>query len=279
MMVLPFFELSQPNGPNRRLTADIALVSGDKPIRLIEAKKFSKTLDPGYITHYLSKEVMGAVTNGNYWIFVLGQTSYVAGPILDEHGDPNQELQFHIISVLKQTNLKSAKNLAGKFFATWSANAPSIKPKVWSINKGLGTREYATKQTYERLSDALAEARAFVAENSPTEMLLEELQEMGSEIARGTLEVSENRLVWWLPNGKRAIRLNLKSRQIDMLALTELISLVGENTITASIKMHDKNRNISVIRATNIDEVRVMGSESGRYSNGPDTSPQRRYSD
>jgi hypothetical protein len=55
----PFFEFSQPNGPNRRLSADIALVQGETPIWLIEAKRFTQNLHPDLIAPYLKSGCYG----------------------------------------------------------------------------------------------------------------------------------------------------------------------------------------------------------------------------
>lgn len=256
--LVPYFELSQPNGPNKRLSADIALVSGDKPVWLVEAKKFTKRLDPGLIAPYLSPDVMGVVTNGNHWVFVLGDEVFVAGPVLSETGSPNAKHQEAIISVLSSTNLKVAAGLARKSLSRWSEYVVSRKPTVWTINKGLGTREFAERTIYQRLSDVLPIALSLVVENSATESLLEELEETGAEIPIGYLELSENRLVWWLRNGLRGIRLNLKSRQIDMLSSSALLDAVGRAHIQASLKMHDKNHDMYVVRATELDEIRSL---------------------
>lgn len=45
-----FYEYSQPNGPNKRLSADIAIVQGSRPVWLIEAKKFARKLHPGQVS-------------------------------------------------------------------------------------------------------------------------------------------------------------------------------------------------------------------------------------
>ncbi len=62
----PFFEYSQPNGPNRRLSADIALMRGDRPIWLVEAKRYSQRLHPDLVASHLREGLMGTVTNGNH---------------------------------------------------------------------------------------------------------------------------------------------------------------------------------------------------------------------
>ena len=256
--LVSYFEFSQPNGPNKRLSADIALLNNNKPVWLIEAKKFGKKLDPGLIAPYLTDGVMGVVTNGNYWIFVICQKIYVAGPVLSEHGEAIFDIQTVIISLLSQTNEDAAASLACKTLSAWSGHIISKRPTVWTLNKGLGSREFAKKVIYNRLSDAVLEVLPLVVEGSPTELLLEELQQSGAEIPGGRIEVSKNRLVWWLQSGARAIRLNLKSRQIDMLASNRLIEAVGKTLIRASIKMHDKNYEMSVLRATEVDEVRSL---------------------
>jgi hypothetical protein len=106
----PFFEYTRPNGPNKRLSADIALMGEDSqaPIWLIEAKKYDRKIDPGMIDPYLNPGAMGVVTNGNQWIFkVRGRWMYLYRAI-DSVGD-TVEFWFN-----EQRDLPAAKRFFRK---------------------------------------------------------------------------------------------------------------------------------------------------------------------
>ena len=70
--------------------------------------------------------------------------------------------------------------------------------------------------------------------------------------------MSEKRLVWWLSDRRRGVRLDLNAHQVDMLALNALLDAAGRENIKATIKLHDKNHEMSVCRASTSPEIRSL---------------------
>jgi hypothetical protein len=87
---------------------------------------------------------------------------------------------------------------------------------------------------------------------------LEEIIESGQEISIGEIEVSEKRLIWWLPDGRRGARINLEGRHLEILVLNEFLDLYGRRRILGSLKLHVKNHAMSVCKATTLGEMRSV---------------------
>lgn len=254
----PFFEFSQPNGPNKRLSADIALLRDERPVWLIEAKRFTQSLHPDLVAPYLKQGVMGVVTNGSYWIFVVRGQTAVLGPLVRTDGSIDKAVQVQLLTLLSLVSEDDALSYDLPWTSSWAPIKRGASAAVWRLNVGAGIREFAEKVTFDSLRDALPVAEAYVKPDSPTEMFLEELRESGAEVSAGTIEVSRKRLIWWLPTGSRGARINLESRQVEILVLNTLLQSVGRSRIEASIKMHDKNHAMSTCKASTPSEIRSL---------------------
>ncbi|MCS3507479.1 hypothetical protein [Achromobacter sp. JUb104] len=145
----------------------------------------------------------------------------------------------------------------------WLGIAAVESPQIWYINKATGSREFAVKLHFDTLGDAACAALKHAKQGTSTALLLEELLATGVEIRGGSVEASKNRLIWVLPGLGRGARVDLASRQLDMLVQKTLIDAVGRDTISASIKLHDKNHHMSVCKATAPHEVSSLVRVSG----------------
>lgn len=253
-----FFEFSQPNGPNKRLSADIALIRGEQPVWLIEAKRFTQSLHPDLVAPYLKPGMMGAVTNGNHWVFIVRGQTIVLGPMIKSNGSRDLNVEAEVVSILTLLSEDDVLKHTGPWAASWAPFERTSGPPIWRLNEGAGSREFAEKVTFEHLSDAVKAALPHVRPNSPTAQLLEELNESGADISSGSIEVSSKRLIWWLPDRRRGARLNLESSQVEMLVLNSILSKVGRDQIQASVKLHDKNHAMSTCKANSLAEVRSL---------------------
>ncbi|SHL95847.1 hypothetical protein SAMN05444389_102355 [Paracoccus solventivorans] len=248
----PYFEYFRPNGPNRRLSVDIALINDDQPVWMIEAKKYSRILNPGFITPYLTSGEMGVVSNGNIWIFHIQDQSAVVGPILDPQGFLIQSKLDRIISTLSQTDPISAKASLDNWQSTWVDYQKTMSPAVWYLGKGTGERIYAEKKETKSLREAIDVILASfigVRHDSPLGKFLSMLQDEDVEISSGYIELSVNRLVWQLPDGQRAARIDLTTRQLEILVHNDIIDAAGLVSILAHKKMHDKNPKMTTYKA------------------------------
>ncbi|GAB3656317.1 hypothetical protein [Ramlibacter alkalitolerans] len=254
-----FFEYSQPNGPNRRLSADVAILRNEEPVWLIEAKRFTQKLHPDLVAGYLKPGVMGVVTNGNDWIFVVRGKHLRIGPMVHEDGTIDIAIRDALVRTLSSVSEDDALRNHTLWCDAWVVPKKSGKaPAVWEVNRGKGSRVYAEKETFTRLRDAVQKAAEFAKPDSQTGFFLEEVLQSGSEIPGGSIEVSEKRLIWWLPGGGRGVRINLESKQLEILVHNSLLDAVGRHNIKASIKLHDKNHAMSVCKASTPAELRSL---------------------
>ncbi|CUI84399.1 Uncharacterised protein [Achromobacter xylosoxidans] len=250
-----FYEYSQPNGPNKRLSADIAIVQGSRPVWLIEAKKFARKLHPGLIDCYLRPGMMGVVTNGNHWIFLVRGKHVLYGPMVRPDGRVDAVVRARVTRMLACISEDEAFGLDDGWREDWRGIAAVESPRIWYMNKATGSREFAEKLLFDTLGDAARAALKHAKHGTSTAMLLEALLAAEMEIRGGSVEVSKNRLIWVLPGLGRGARVDLASRQLDMLVHNTLIDAVGRETISASIKLHDKNHHMSVCKASTPQEV------------------------
>lgn len=262
----PFFEFSQPNGPNKRLSADIALIRGEQPVWLIEAKKFTQSLHPDLVAPYLKEGVMGVVTNGSHWVFVVRGQTAVVGPLVRSNGSIDKSVQEQLVELLSLVSEDAALQQAHPWSRSWAPIRRGASAAVWRLNEGTGSRELAETASFESLRLALQVAEGYVKPDSPTAMFLEELRESGAEIGAGTVQVSSKRLIWWLPTRLRGARINLESWQVEMLVLNNLLESVGRDRIKASIKLHDKNHAMSTCKASTPTEIRSLVPLFGAYT-------------
>ncbi len=254
-----YFEYFKPNGPNRRLSVDIALVDGnERPIWMIEAKKISRTLNPGFVTPYLTRGEMGVVSNGEYWVFCIDGETTTVGPILDADGYIIPNEVDRIVSTLFQVTPSDAKAALNGWKTGWSGYNIENKQNVWRLGKGTVERVFAKKMKTDSLQEAvgaiLATSTAIKPE-TPLEKFLLMLQERDIEIPEGYIEFSVSRLVWRLADGRRGFRILLSGKQLEMLIHSDIVGSVGEERITAQAKMHDKNDKMILYKASTDAEL------------------------
>jgi hypothetical protein len=252
--LISYYELSVWPETHRRLSADVALVDDeDRRVWLIEAKKVKSRLKADFIKSYLSPGVMGAVTNGNRWIFQADGKSYDIGPLILPNGTMGKDAQDFIVSVLscrtEETALRTLSALPENIIWRGTAKLPT----VWHIDKGKGLKKFAEKSTFSSLREAIPAAMEHA--KGSTKLFLQKLLEQKIEIPTGYLDVSNLRMVWRIHKGKRAARINLESAQLEILVLTEILNSLGLATILASRKLHDKNTEFTVCKASQLNEI------------------------
>lgn len=62
-------------------------------------------------------------------------------------------------------------------------------------------------------------------------------------------------MIWWIEERVRGVRLNLSGQHLELLVDNALLEGLGRENIRASIKMHDKNIRMSVLKAGMPEEL------------------------
>lgn len=258
----PFFEYSTPNGPNKRLSADIALIPAGRstPVWMIEAKKFERHVDPGMVDSYLVPGAMGVVTNGNQWIFKIAGKYLGIGPLLRPDGRVDETVYRRLVALIATLDEDSALALSDEWTDTWTARTKAASPEIWKVSGGKGTRAYHEMIRYETLQEAAAAARAHAQSGTLAANLLDQIIDAGRQVPVGWIEVNKARMVWWLMHGRRGARLNLTGRHMEMLVDNVILDQIGRQNVKASIKMHDKNIAMSMLKAGMADELEGLVS-------------------
>jgi len=252
-----FFEYPQPNGPNKRLSADIALMAEGRqtPVWLVEAKKFGRQVNPGMIDPYLNPGAMGAVSNGSQWIFKIAGRYLSVGPLLRPDGRVDETIYHRLVALIATVDEESALALSDEWTETWAATSKAAGPTIWKVSGGKGTRAYHEKARYESLQEAAAAARAHASSGTLAAVLLDAIIDAGQEAAIGYFEVNKARMIWWLKDRMRGARLNLTGKHMEMLVDNGILDRIGRQNVRASIKMHDKNVQMSMLKAGIPDEL------------------------
>lgn len=247
----PFFEYAQPNGPNKRLSADIALTAEGRktPVWLVEAKKFGRKIDPGMIDAYLNPGAMGLVTNGNQWIFKIAGRYLSVGPLLRPDGRVDEAIYNRLVEMIGTVEEASALALSDAWMDMWKATRQATGPAIWKISGGKGSRAYHEKTRYETLQEAAAAARTYTSSDTLAAALLDTIIATGQQTPVGYFEVNEARMIWWVSEKVRGARLNLTGKHMEMLVDNCILDSFGRHNVKASIKMHDKNIRMSVLKA------------------------------
>ncbi|GGD10615.1 hypothetical protein [Aureimonas glaciei] len=261
-----YFEYSRPNGPNRRLSADIALLRDGQPIWLIEAKKYGRRIEPGMVDSYLIPGVMGVVSNGNHWIFKIGGRYLDFGPLLRADGTLDREPYDAIVSLLSATDEATAIAMSDAWSDTWTKPAKMSGPVPWVESGGKGERRYHQKTSFSSLVEAAASARSYVKDGTMAAAFLDEIISENQEISAGHVELNQARMIWWLTPKVRRIRLNLTGQHMEMLVHNTVLEAFGRGKVSASIKLHDKNTAMSIVKASIPEEVEGLSALFGPSS-------------
>ncbi|KQS87547.1 MULTISPECIES: hypothetical protein [unclassified Rhizobium] len=261
----PFFEYPQPNGPNKRLSADIALMAEGRqtPIWLVEAKKFGKQVHPGMIDPYLNPGAMGCVTNGNQWIFKIAGRYLSIGPLLRLDGQMDESVYRRLVTLIATVDEGSALVLSDEWTDTWTMKAKAAAPSIWKVSGDKGTRAYQEKIRYETLQEAAVAARAYAMSGTLVADMLDQIIDAGLQAPVGWFEVNQARIIWWVKHKMRGARLKLTGRHIEMLVDNVILDRIGRQNVKASIKMHDKNMQMSMLKAGLADELAGLVSVFG----------------
>jgi hypothetical protein len=253
----PFFEYSQPNGPNKRLSADIALMADGRqtPVWIVEAKKYGRPVDPGMIDAYLNPGAMGVVSNGNQWIFKIAGQYLPVGPLLRPDGRIDPTTYQALVALIATVDEESALALSNDWVTTWQRVSSLAGPPAWKVSGGRGSRAYHSKARYETLLEAAVAARSQTSSETLAAAFLDQVISSGIEVSRGFFEVSKARMIWWIEARRRGARLNLTGKHLELLVDNALLDGFGRANVRASIKMHDKNIKMSVLKAGVPDEL------------------------
>ncbi|AUA55411.1 Uncharacterised protein [Achromobacter spanius] len=164
------------------MSADIAIVQGSRPVWLIEAKKFARKLHPDLIDCYLKPGMMGVVTNGNHWIFLVRGKHVVYGPMVLPDGQVDAAVRARVTRMLACISEDEAFGLENGWREDWLGIVAVKSPKIWYMNKATGSREFAEKLHFDTLGEAARAALKHAKHGTSTALLLEELLAAEMEI-------------------------------------------------------------------------------------------------
>ena len=230
---------------------------------MIEAKKFGRHIDPGMVDSYLISGAMGVVTNGNQWIFKIAGKYLGIGPLLHPDGRVDETVYRRLVALIATVDEGSALALSDEWTDTWTARAKASAPEIWKASGGKGARAYHEKTRYETLQEAATAARVHAPSGTLAADLLDQIIDAGQQAPVGWIDVNRARMVWWLKDGRRGARLNLTGRHMEMLVDNAILDRIGRENVKASIKMHDKNIAMSMLKAGLADELAGLVSVFG----------------
>src|SRR5690606_15809217 len=203
---------------------------------------------------------MGVVTNGNQWIFKISGRFLSVGPLLRSDGRIDETVYKRLVAMIATLDEASALALSDAWADVWEATGKVFGPTVWKVSGGKGSRAYHRKTRYETLQEAAAAAHTRTSTDSLAGMLLDIIIEAGQQAPVGYFEVNEARMIWWITEKRRGVRLSLSGRHLEMLVDNVVLDQIGRQNVKASIKMHDKNIRMSILKAGLREELSGLAS-------------------
>lgn len=82
--------------------------------------------------------------------------------------------------------------------------------------------------------------------------------QQGHGFSAVTPDQVEQRLTWWRGGTDRLCRINLESKQLDVLVAQEIVDWIGETSIVARLKSHDSNALMREAFARNPSEANAL---------------------
>lgn len=267
LKLTPYFEFNQTSAHGTSQSVDIALLYGDTPVSMIEAKRVDRSIGADQIDKYLVEDVRGIVSNGVNWILCLNGQSKALCIWDEETQKVNEEDVEEIVDFLFGSKPLSAD---------WSRNreyiAAPIKPiKPKKPIKAL--RRSNPKCVAVKAGQCLIEVRnlskATELELAFLEALVRSVSDHHGDIpSRSRFEFRSSRVSFFDESQstptKRTGRIELGKRHPDILVLTEIVNASPSLSKIAPPAPHDKGPHMRRFRLPDESSAMAFGIALGK---------------
>lgn len=267
LRLTPYFEFNQTSEHGTSQSVDIALLDGQEPVAMIEAKRVDRRIGAEQIAKYLAPGVRGIVTNGVNWILCLNGSNKTI-TIWDHKSETvDTEAVSEIISFLQG---------ADSGYEDWSASPEYVSSLVTPqkpMKKINAQRRSNSVQIASKTNDCLAEIQKLAKATRPDLAFLEAFicsidKHYGGVPNNGRLEFRASRVSFFdeaiQKSSKRVGRIEIGKQQPDVLVLTNLVENAPKLSSVAKPEPHDKGPHMRRFRLRNEESAKKFGTILGK---------------
>lgn len=255
-----YFEFSQASSHGTHQAVDIALLDGERPVVLIEAKRASRLLSPEQIDKYLSSGVRGVVTNGYTWLLCQGGRHQAVELC---HG-PRAEIRTDALMAVTAF-LRGEATTPNAWLDAPQTYRSSVKPAI--PQKAQTARRQTHPVTVVTGGFDLETFIQAVPVRPPAEKAFLGAWVQALSAADWPpglrIEARKSRVVFFeaasIGKGKRLARIELGKRHPDILIRTEVVAAHSRLAALSPPQIHDKGPHMRRFRLADVVTAAAFG--------------------
>ena len=263
----PHFEFGQTSAHGTSQSVDIALLDGDTPIAMIEAKRAGRRIGSDQISKYLPAGVRGIVTDGFYWILCLNHLSRPLSLWDAESKTMNVHAVREIVSFIRGTTQpdENWSNSTQYVDAVVRPDKPS-KERTAVRRSNMAQPAVSLGHCEELLSELV---KATDSERVFLRSLFISMRQSLGEIPIGCeVQFRSSRVVFFKKAtstpSKRVGRIDLGKTHPDILVSAEIVDNTPELDGISSSSPHDKGPHMRRFRLATTQQCKQYGATLGR---------------
>lgn len=256
-----YFEYNQTSAHGSSQSVDLALLDGDEPRVMVEAKSAGRAVGAELIAKYLTAGARGVVTNGVHWVLCEDGRSEVVSIWDAEKGRVPAAAVERVLAFLRGGKQPEGMVGNGAVYA-----APVVRPQRPAKEQ----RARRVSNGVTRVSDVEELRRETAALERATELeslllrsLAEAFEKMGGVPSHLRGETRSSRVSYFderIGEGsKRVFRVELGHQQPDVLVLTRLAGPGSELAGVAPSTPHVKGPHMRRFRLSSEAQTREFG--------------------
>jgi len=262
-----YFEFNQTSAHGTSQSVDIALLDGDTPVSMIEAKRVDRSIGADQIDKYLQEDVRGIVSNGVNWILCLNGKSKALSIWDEETKKVNERVVDEIVDFLCGSQKPSADWFKNPEYV--AAPIRPVKPK----KTVKAQRRSNPKRIAEKAGQCLTELQNMSKATKPElvflEALIRSVSDHHGDIPNSSrFEFRSSRVSFFdetrSTSSKRTGRIELGKQQPDILVLTEIVNQSPSLSKIARPAPHDKGPHMRRFRLPDERNAKEFGIALGK---------------
>lgn len=267
LRLTPYFEFNQTSEHGTSQSVDIALLDGQEPVAMIEAKRVNRPIGAEQIAKYLVPDMRGIVTNGTDWVLCLNSSNKAITIWDDKSKTVDAEAVSEIISFLQCTDPR---------YEDWSESQEYVCTRVAlqkPIKKVTAQRRSNSIQVASKSNDCFSEIQKLAKATRPDQKFLEAFissinENYGGVPINGRLEFRASRVSFFdeaIPkSSKRVGRIEIGKQQPDVLVLSSLVENSPQLSSVAKPEPHDKGPHMRRFRLRDEESAKKFGIILGK---------------
>ena len=260
--LIAYFEFNQTSTHGTSQSVDIALLAGDDPRVMIEAKRLDRRIAAEQISKYLTPGVRGLVANGVDWVLCQNDKNKAVSLYSQADGLVDGKAFDEIVAFIRGSTVTDS---------VWSVDSTYIdptvrpeKPRKETTARRISNAVRCPADVAAMRSEVAGLTNASVLEKLFLESMMNQFEMQGGRPQHLCWEVRSSRVAFFdqriAAGSKRVARIELGKKYPDILVLTEL-SAGTELSKISTPAPHDKGQHMRRFRLSREDQSRWFGTK------------------